>query len=304
MARYSGSNDPQSEASRMLDEFISNCLDCAGRQWNTVIAEPQATDWYDQTQVNYRNQQRVQVVLKIVKLCLLTRQMDTCRTFLDRVWNVSGVVVDKFSKIYVPLVPELCKLLQKTNTDVCAPPFIDFLRLLISNYLGYVLGGKGQIIQPVLRKIGCGCEDCQELDRFLAGTGSQHTFRIGQARRSHLEQRMYSARDLVTHKTEAAERRGSPYSLVVTKAPAIVATSTWEHRIQVANKMLEAIGRENVEKIMGDRYVDVCKAMKGKAAFDLDEMVVQQPEQNAPGLASASTAKPTTSVIGGKRKRG
>ena len=284
----------------MLDGFIGNCLDCAGRQWNTVIPEPQTTNWYDQTQVNYRNQQRVQVVLKIVKLCLLTHQMDTCRTFLDHIWNVSGVVADKFSKIYAPLVPELCKLLQKTNTDICAPPFIDFLRLLISNYLGYVIGGKGQIIQPVLRKIGCGCADCQELDRFLAGTGSQHTFRIGQARRSHLEQRMYSAEDLVRHETHCV---GSPHSLVVTKAPAIVATSTWEHRIQVANNMLEAIGRENVEKIMGDRYVDVCKAMKGKAAFNLDGMVVQQPE-NAPGTASASTAKPTTSVIGGKRKRG
>jgi hypothetical protein len=57
--------------------------------------------------------------------------------------------------------------------------------------------------------------------------------------------------------------------------------------------MFEAIGGDNVEKIMGDRYVDACKALKGQGAFRLDKTI---------GPASKSAVHSTTSVVGGKRK--
>ena len=296
-ARCVRSKDLQSEAARTLDEFIRSCLDCAGKQWDVVASGPLTIGWSPSFYPN----QRLKCILDIVELCLLTRQMDKCSAFLDEVWNVAGEVVDKFEKTYTPLVPELCKLLQKTSADVCSPPFIDFFRLLISHYLCYVLGTKGQNVQPA-RKIGCGCADCQELDRFIAGKESMRTFRFAQKRRSHLEQRMDSARDLVTHETQ---RCGSPYSLVVKKAPAALATSMWEHRMKAVNTMFSAIGAKNVERIMGNQYGDVCAAIKGQGSFRLDKTVVQR--QDVPGpAASTSTvnpSKPTTSVIGGKRKR-
>ena len=289
-----GRNDPQSEATRMLDDFIRTSLDCASKQWS-VATSP----YHYSTPANASNQQRLTNVLNMIELCLLARQMDTCSAFLERVWKVSGELVDKFNTMYSPLIPGLCDLLRKTNTDICAPPFIDFFRLLISHCLCYLLGSKGQHI-VLARKIGCSfCDDCRELDRFIAGKESTYTFRLVQKRRTHLEYQMDKARDLVTHETH---RYGSPHSLVVKKTPSILAASTWEYRLQAVNNMFKAIGGGNVEKIMGDRYLDVCMAIKGQGAFRLDNTVVQQ--QNVPGPASASTVsvKPTTSIIGEKRK--
>ncbi len=293
-----GNDNPESEAARILRKFVRNCLDCAEKQLNVVVSGPQTTGGYSY----YPGGQRTDRMVDFIGLCLLTRQMDACRSFLDRIWNVSGELVDKFNTIYTPLIPELCKLLQKTNTDVCSPPFTDFFRLVISYYLCHLLGTKGQHIQ-LARKIGCGCGDCQELDQFIAGKGSQHTFCLVQKRRSHLEYQMNSARDLVTHETR---RYGSPHSLVVTKTRAAAVASTWDYRLQVINGTFNAIGAKNVEKIMGNRFVDVCKAMKGEAAFRLDEPVVQRQEQNVSGSASMLTSNRTTnrtnSVIGEKRK--
>lgn len=176
VARCAGSSDPQSEAAGMLDEFIRTCLDSAGKQWNVKTSWPKPFHFPFEDDSNQRRQTRV---LNLIKLCFLTCQMNTCRALLDQVWNVSGEVVDKFNEIYTPLIPELCKLLRKTNIDVYTPPFIDFFRLLISHYLCYVLGTKGQQVQ--LRKIGCGCADCRSLDDFMLGMRqSQYTFRITQ----------------------------------------------------------------------------------------------------------------------------
>ena len=186
-ARCIRSKDPQSEAAHTLDEFIRSCLDCAGKQWDVVASGPLTVGWSPSFYPN----QRLKCILDIVRLCLLTRQMDKCSTFLDKVWNVAGEVVDKFEKTYTPLVPELCKLLQKTSADVCSPPFINFFHLLISRYLCYMLGTKGQNVQQT-HKIGCSCTDCQELDHFIAGKELMHTFCFAQKRRSHLEQWMDS----------------------------------------------------------------------------------------------------------------
>ncbi|KAF8348730.1 hypothetical protein F5887DRAFT_1280476 [Amanita rubescens] len=295
-AQCAGNVNPKSEAARILQEFVRTCLDCAGKQLNVMVSGP---SYY-----LCGNGQRAARMVDFIELCLLTRQMDMCRSFLDRIWNVSGQLVDKFNTIYTPLVPELCKLLQKTNTDVCAPPFVDFFRLAISYYLCHLLGSKEQRVQ-LTRKIGCGCGDCQELDRFITGKESQHTFRLVQKRRTHLEHQMNKARDLVTHETI---RCGSPHSLVATKTPAAAAASAWDYRLQVINRMLSAIGANNVQKIMGNRYVDVVKAVKGEAAFRLDKPVAQGQQQSVPGPASAltvtGTSNKTTSVIGGKRKQG
>lgn len=292
-AQCAGNVNPQTEAARMLQEFIRTCLDCAGKQLNVTVSGP---SYYLRT-----DGQRTARMVEFVELCLLTRQMDMCRSFLDRIWNMSGQLVDKFNTIYTPLVPELCKLLRKTNTDVCAPPFIDFFRLVISHYLCHLLGSKEQRVQ-LTRKIGCGCVDCQELDRFITGKEPRHTFRFVQKRRTHLEKQMNKARDLVTHETI---RHGSPHSLVATKTPAAAAASAWDYRLQVINDILSAIGANDVQKIMGNRYVDVVKAVKGEAAFRLDKTVVQGQRQSVPGPSTVTgTSNKTTSVIGEKRKQG
>ena len=291
-AHCAGSNDPQSEAARMLEEFIRNCLDYAGRGWSLVISKPRSVG-----HSYYTYEAMLARLLKLVELCLLTGQMDTCRTFLDRVWNLSGQLVDKFHNIYAPLVPELCKLLKKTNTDICTPPFNDFIRRLISHYLCYVLCTKKQGAK--LRQIGCGsCAECKELDTFLTGKEKEHTFYNTQQRKSHLKSRLDSAGDLLTQGTRS---HWASYELKVMKTHVALSASVWEYRLRVVNDMLKAIGMENVDKIMGGRYADVCEALKGQHAFTLDQTDVAE-QENVSDPASMSTVENTTSVIGGKRK--
>jgi len=50
----------------------------------------------------------------------------------------------------------------------------------------------------------------------------------------------------------------------------------WECRLQVVTDMFKAIGPKNAENIMGDRYVDVHKALKGQDAFRLDDTAAQR----------------------------
>ena len=285
------SDDSQPQAASLLDDFIRLCLNTIGKQWSAVIAQP----GYSRKSTSGTNQLQLERILKIVELCIITHQMDVCRAFLDLVWNAQGDIANKFDSIYTPLIPGLCKLLQKLKIDTCSTPFVNFFRLLISHYLHYVLGTKSHNPRPPPRKLGCGCADCNMLDKFMAGSGSYHSFSVNQKRRKHLENQIYMAYDLVSFETKQG---GIPYSLEVKKLPGALSATSWEYRVQVVQTFFATIGAKSVEKIMGDRYADAQETLKGLCAFQLDDCMARQ--QNAPdGVSSDST----TSVVRGKRKQ-
>jgi hypothetical protein len=63
--------------------------------------------------------------------------------------------------------------------------------------------------------VSCTCGDCSELKRFLNDPQEpEHRFRVVQARRSHLEERIRAAGSDLDLRTE---RKGSPHTLVCTK---------------------------------------------------------------------------------------
>jgi hypothetical protein len=275
-----GSDDPQAHAACMLDRLIRSCLDGARKQWYRVTSA---------------------TVLDTIKLCLITGQKDMCRTFLASAWNISGDVTTKFDSIYTPLVPQLCRLLAEVNLDVCVAPFVDIFRLYISHYLHYMLGPKVQNLP--LRLVNChlrNCSDCIALNQFITGTESRHLLHFVQKTRPHLENHLNGVRDLVTY---APVRSGRSQYMEVKKTPAVLAGTRWEQRRQQVNGLFQTIGITNVERIMGNRYVDVCKALEG-SGFRLDATVVQP--MNLPGQAAAgpsSKATSDTAVVGEKRKR-
>ena len=266
-----GSDDPQVHAACMLDNLIRACLDGARKQWHRVTSA---------------------TVLDTLKLCFITGQTDMCRTFLDCAWNISGDVTTKFDSIYTPLVPQLCKLLEENDLDVCVAPFIDFFRFYISHYLHYILGPKVQNLQ--LRLVNCprNCSDCTALNHFITSTESRHSFHFVQKTKPHLENQLGGVRDLVTY---APVRSGRSQYMEVNKTPAVFAGNRWELRRQQVNGLFQTIGAKNVEKIMGNRYVDVCKALVGQSGFRLDPTVVQS--MNLPGPMAEMA------VVGEKRKR-
>jgi hypothetical protein len=98
---------------------------------------------------------------------------------------------------------------------------------------------------------------------------------------------MSGAQDLVSYESKVS---GHSQLLAVTKTLALLAGNRWEHRVQEIKGLFQIIGMKNVEKIMGNRYGDVWKALDGQSGFCLDTAVHGQ-------------AGPANTVVGGKRKR-
>ena len=138
----------------------------------------------------------------------------------------------------------------------------------------------------------------------MAGKEEEHTFYIypTQQGKNHLKFRLDSAEDLLTQGSKPYW--ADSYDLGVTKTHAALSASVWEYRLRVVNDMFKVIGTKNVEKIMGGRYADVCKALKGQHAFTLEQTVAEQENVSDPASMSTveNTVENTTSVIGGKRK--
>jgi hypothetical protein len=259
----------------MLDKLIRSCLDGARKQWHKVTSA---------------------AVLDILKLCFITGQVDMYCTFLVCAWNISGDVTTKFDSIYTPLVSQLCKLLAEINLDVCVTPFVNFFSLYISHYLHYILGPKVQNLQ--IRLVNCwqNCSDCVALNQFITGTESRHSFHFVQKTRPHLEDQLNGVRDLVTY---APVRSGRSQYMEIKKTPAVLAGTRWEQRRQQGIGLFQIIGVKNVEKIMGNQYVDVCKALEG-SGFRLDATVVQP--VNLPGQAACPPSNAADTAVVGEHR--
>lgn len=87
--------------------------------------------------------------------------------------------------------------------------------------------------------IGCQCQHCRELSRFLADAASQTwTLRAAQHIRTHVENEISRARSDVNTRTE---RRGSPHSLISIKNQASYERRVTQRKQDVAD--LAALGR-------------------------------------------------------------
>ncbi|KAF8908584.1 hypothetical protein CPB84DRAFT_1744211 [Gymnopilus junonius] len=170
-----------------------------------------------------------------------------------------------------------------------------------------------------LRKIGCGCGDCNMVDAFILNPKTTTTtFRLVQVRRIHLERHISQARDICTYETI---RSGSPHGIQVTKLPDIVQAASWNGKQQAATVFLASFGSGTViAQIMGPRFVDVQNAVAGVASFGSTNDVPaphmaagtsRVPQLPAASSSSTSSAVPSTSsatqplpsqVAGKKRK--
>jgi hypothetical protein len=245
------------------------CLAAAVSQWKVVIAQPPASYPYN------RNPQPIPTktlrIIRLVDLCLLTGCTDQCEKLFRSVLDgkEDGDLRSKFQNLYNPLIAELRKLLSSRKTDISAPPFGPFFRTLIEIYLRGILGSKPIHMQSwTTRKIGCGCYECNSLDKLLESSSNmEQMFRFNQPRRLHLEQRLYAVRNLVTFQTI---RTGSPHGLLVKKNAGVVAGAKWKARQDCARAFLDGIGNDKViAKLMEGRYADVVNAVAGTNVYEV-----------------------------------
>ncbi|KAF8908586.1 hypothetical protein CPB84DRAFT_1843480 [Gymnopilus junonius] len=247
---------PQNQAgAAVIDSLIKECVQAAALRWSDF-----GRGYYgpsDKTKAD----RFVQIVEEVVKVS----NWDICRTLLSDVIKLPGEWETKFTEIYIPLVPRLRAVLLKNQQNICNSPYIDFFQVLIGLYLNLILVDKAHK-HPRLRKLGCGCQDCNSLVAFIVDPrSSMTTFRLVQARRSHLEGQLMRARDLCTYITV---RSGSPHGLQVTKHPEAVKVLVWEWRQKDAKAFLASIGPDTIiAQIMGERYTEVQRALQGVARF-------------------------------------
>lgn len=220
-----------------LDEIVEKCLNLAVRHWNSTLPtfEPKTNYPYYSTP----RDPAVDNIISIVNCCLATGHLAACNTLFTTILRKEGSPSEKFSKYYQPLVPKLRAALLQANTPVTRAPFKDFFHDLISLYLRTVLPRppakqKGYEVPEV----GCGCADCNTLDRFLVSSERQTIFRMAEQRRRHLMSRLASRKAADTETI----RNGSPHGLKVTKRTDVMAATVWKSKRDLARAFVDSIG--------------------------------------------------------------
>jgi len=277
------------EDKNVVDALIDNILKTVAKHWSQ--AHTASSYMYNHLglghNTNIAQTAKVERIVEIVDQAIICDNMEVCRTLFVDVLKSNGTSTEKFIQIYNPLIPRLRNLLQSKNRDLCSAPFLDLFQILIGTHLRDVLGKKSQLSNSRLRKIGCGCADCQQLDKFILDpTKPTETFWLAQARRTHLERQIVTARDLCTYETI---RNRSPHGLHVTKLPEVVEASTWVHRQNAAKSFLTSIGTDDViKRIMGGRYTDVVAAINGTMPFGAKAAVIMATGSNATAGSSVT----------------
>jgi hypothetical protein len=301
---------PDNSNKTSFEKLTDQCLNTAVLQWQTVVAQP-AQPCYGSLHSTpaMTEESKIQRILELVELSLLTENLMPCKALFVMLLKVPGAPFDRFQTLYDPLIPRLKQLLRAKGTDVCSSPFAELLHLLIGTYLRDILGSKSCNVNTAIRKVGCGCAECNPVDAFLtSSSATEQLFRYVQARRTHVERQLSAASDLVKFETI---RRGSPYGVLVTKRPEVVAASKWESRVARAKTFLRTIGDDNtISKLMGNRYADVLRALQGTQPFVLKvggaaanaSSCAGAPPNPSTGAAAPSSSVPA--VAGTKRKKG
>ena len=304
---------PDDSTKSSFEKLVDQCLDAAVLQWQTVVAQPAQSRYgfLAQPTPGMPQESKILRILELVELCALTGHMTPCKNLFIILLKIQGAAFDKFKTLYSPLIPRLRELLRTKGIDISSSPFADLLQLLIGSYLRDVFGAKSSKVNASIRKVGCGCADCNQVDAFLTtSSATEQMFRYPQARRSHVERRLSAASDLVTFQTI---RRGSPYGVSVTKRTEIVAASQWSSRVAQAKKFLRTIGDDDVlSRLMGNRYADVLKALQGTQQFLLTVSDATMNVSGRPGVlhnlqtgvaTSSTSVPPVAPTAGTKRKK-
>ena len=160
------------------------------------------------------------------------------------VWSVEAIAI-----VWIPFLQRFIVLVNTLPGEELGE-YSRVFGIVIENYIRRYLGVEPpRPFAPTLVKHGCGCNECNELDRFildpLQQTGS---FRYKKAIRLHLEQRIL--RDV-----KYTTQRGSPLTLCITKNAAEYAAkravADYRKRCDYVRRDLISIGLPALNKMLG-----------------------------------------------------
>jgi hypothetical protein len=207
-------------------------------------------------------------VITFVRFCLNAGQNAMCQKLLDAVLEAPGNEASKLHNLQIPIVQNLCLLLQESKSSIYSPPFAPFFRQVIERYF-QLLGSKTHnpqldwLFRLIERRFNCTCDDCVKLNAFMKQVYVRHkTFRVSRKGFRHFQIKIGAAYELARF-----EAVNSPHGFcikVIKAAAGPFGEQRWEGRIKAFKEFLALIGDEEViAKVMEERYANLKEIMEG-----------------------------------------
>ncbi|KAF9044406.1 hypothetical protein BJ165DRAFT_198051 [Panaeolus papilionaceus] len=306
---------------------IVQCLMLAAPQWEeglaTTVNQNPAYNYgysYNRVPETVANDTKVKRIIEFVDSCFTVGDVQPCQALFNQLLRLGDTKVsDRFKEVFAPLIPQLKVALAKHSKTVTTEPFKSFLKLCIELYLGRVLSATAPAALPSFPANPVACNqfnECKLLHAFVSNSESAIQFKAVQNVRTHLERHL--ATENIGHiLTYTTERRGTPYTLVVSKRPEMMASLKWREVHAAALAFLRSIGGTDAElkEVMQERYDDVVKALQGTKTFVMSASsksstaACSTAASSSAGASSSTTTAvtPSTStgaaqVAGAKRK--
>ncbi|RXW22517.1 hypothetical protein EST38_g3330 [Candolleomyces aberdarensis] len=207
---------------------------------------------------------------QFVELCIAWNARDLCRYGLAAFARMEDParMPRRLRNFYTGFVPALKEKIFRQGLRWTSELFGSFFRTLISAYLVQVLGSKESPPKlPPMPPIGCGCEDCNNLDAFMNDNRPTYHYRHYDKWKKHLKKRITSDRDICLDFSTLSEK-GALQIRLTKYSQLLDETNTWDERQAVTKEVLEGFGDTGeVAEIMGDRYDDVLRAVEGQQPF-------------------------------------
>lgn len=211
-----------SEPPAMTEERRAVCASLADELLRVIDRwdKQPANAWYDS-----RGARRTGVVEGVIRFLSSIPATEQLERFLAHV-----LADTKHYDLHATLIPDVKAIYHWVSTVPAAQPAAS---RLLQHCLTELRAATAHPIEPPKdwtreAKLGCKCEDCQALSRFLRNpTERVGRFSIRKERRQHLHQQIERHRCDATHVTE---RKGSPQTLVCTKTQA-----SYERRLNQFN---------------------------------------------------------------------
>ncbi|KAL9610587.1 MAG: hypothetical protein Q9167_004713 [Letrouitia subvulpina] len=219
------------------------------------------------------------------------------KMLIDKLVSVADTVDPSvFGSTLLPMLTTLPKIALSKDIALRNHSFQTLFQQILNRYLHrYVLTEPEEPKDWSMAPKGCGCNDCKELDGFLANATKQTWhFKAAEHRRKHFENRILRGSDFRLD----TERSGSPLTLVVTKTRTQWQRDhrEWQKRCSNATQSMNAICDEKnvLEDLLGDQY---------RMIMNL-EGIKRQSRLGSVAMTGAKRKAPLTETIQQPTKRG
>lgn len=225
---------PQSKRPRHHDYYKSS------------LSEPQQPDLSEMDATDIAN---------LIDYCRSVGLREEQEALKDHMVTASKTIwPEGFGSFFVPLLTHLVKISERNSIPLNEQSFRPFFKGILDNYVRrYVDFEPRKPSDWAQERRGCGhCGDCYGLGRFLTNPDQKvGRFSMAEKRRRHLEYKLHDSGC-----TLDTERRGSPYTLVVTKTLKKWQDDhkAWSARCVEAGRSFQAIGVEALKRILQEDF--------------------------------------------------